>query len=855
MSTGKDQKSFIETIIEFFKTLFSGMFPEDKDKNKDTPNPPKPDDNTKENIEEYDNQENEGDGTQAHLDPEMGEATFRYGNTVITITKSKKYVAIQTSEDRSLIAAMPLTRRLSKNTFKETTVPLGFFELVESQDQRPDAVNDALDELRSLPTVNMGTHVYHNTSMRDDMPLIPTGQLYVVFNNKATKTEQENLLNSLALKTIDTRGGGKILVEVTQNSPNPIKVTVALQNSGLVEVAEPELQAPMNFESFILPSDSLLKEQWHLQNKGQHGNWTSTAFKAGADAKVVEAWNWLKSMGTDQITVAVIDSGFDLNHPDLKGNGNKIVAPWDFDTETPDVSPRTGDWHGTPCAGVAVGAANGIGIVGAAPNSKLMPMRSVAISDTYVEKMFNHAMLNGADVISNSWGAASPGFTLSTRMLEAIRKAATQGRNGKGCVIVFAAGNSNVSISNSANPDAIMGFATHPNVIAVSASNSRDERSSYSNYGNQISVCAPSNGSGGAGILTADVGGTMVLPSGTVIDRGYDAGDYTPGFGGTSSACPLVAGVCALILSANPNLTAAQVKSILEKTTDKIGNSNDYNSKGHSIYFGYGRINSFKAVQMAKTGQVEDITPAPIPPPPPPAPNTTPTPTPTPPDTSPPSKPVEKFDLPFESLTGAMMTGTNEEHIYKVLISDTLDIKLDSPMGDANADFDLYVRKNELPEPSRRLYDDSSVTEGSNEHIALSNVSGLYLVLIRAYQGSGAYNLGVGFAKPTAETGVRLIQLEALTGGILRKSVMPEIAFRVSTNKKLTFTLKGEDGTNIDLYVKKGARPKWNDFDGRGIKEGADEKVEIANPQPGTYYILVRSENGSGYYNLWVNLV
>lgn len=71
----------------------------------------------------------------------------------------------------------------------------------------------------------------------------------------------------------------------------------------------------------------MLKDQWHLQNKGQHGSWTATAFKAGADAKVVEAWNWLKNTGTDSITVAVIDSGFDLSHPDLKGNGNKIVSP------------------------------------------------------------------------------------------------------------------------------------------------------------------------------------------------------------------------------------------------------------------------------------------------------------------------------------------------------------------------------------------------------------------------------------------------------------------------------------------------------------------------------------------------
>ncbi len=364
MSTEKNQKSFIETIIEFIKNLFSGLFPPGKEEKKDTPVPPKPDDEVKNETVENVTKDGDKESPQANIDPEMGEATFRYGNTVITITKSKKYVAVQTSEDRSLFGAMPLTRRLSKRTLKEETIPLGLFELIEAEDQRPDAVNDALDELRSIPTVNMGTHVYHNTAVRDDMPLIPTGQLYVVFKSDVILSRREALLNSLFLNIIDDRGENKMLVEVTKNSPNPIKVTVTLQNSGLVEVAEPEMQAPMNFASFILPADSMLKDQWHLQNKGQHGSWTATAFKAGADAKVVEAWNWLKSTGTDSITVAVIDSGFDLSHPDLKGNGNKIVSPWDFDTDTPDVSPRVGDWHGTPCAGVAVGAANGMGIVG-----------------------------------------------------------------------------------------------------------------------------------------------------------------------------------------------------------------------------------------------------------------------------------------------------------------------------------------------------------------------------------------------------------------------------------------------------------------------------------------------------------
>ncbi|MBK8474034.1 MAG: hypothetical protein IPL33_18710 [Sphingobacteriales bacterium] len=82
--------------------------------------------------------------------------------------------------------------------------------------------------------------------------------------------------------------------------------------------------------------------------------------------------------------------------------------------------------------------------------------------------------------MSNSWGSADPNFVMSTRMIEAIRKCATQGRGGKGCVILFAAGNTNRDVANPADPNAIGGFPTHPNILAISASNSKDERSSYS---------------------------------------------------------------------------------------------------------------------------------------------------------------------------------------------------------------------------------------------------------------------------------------------------------------------------------------------------------------------------------------
>jgi subtilisin family serine protease len=125
-----------------------------------------------------------------------------------------------------------------------------------------------------------------------------------------------------------------------------------------------------------------------------------------------------------------------------------------------------------------------------------------------------------------------------------------------------------------------------------------DIRSPYSNFGATISVCAPSSGAGGWGILTADVTGVSVI-NGISMPLGYADGDYDFDFGGTSSACPLVAGVCALVLTINPSLTAAEVKSILQQSARKIGAPEDY-VQGHSRFFGHGCVDAKGATALAK---------------------------------------------------------------------------------------------------------------------------------------------------------------------------------------------------------------------------------------------------------------
>ncbi len=295
-----------------------------------------------------------------------------------------------------------------------------------------------------------------------------------------------------------------------------------------------------------------------------------------------------------------MDDGFDLSHPDLSGAG-KIVAPWNFLGNTNDPRPehQYGDWHGTACAGLAVGNANGDGIVGSAPGCRLMPLRTWRyITDSSIEVLFAYVRREGAAVVSCSWSYAARNAPLSNRIKQAISDCATLGRNGLGTVICFAAGNEDRDINDPHHPlqPSVNGFAIHPDVIAVAASTSMDERAGYSNFGKEISLCAPGGSGDGTGwdLVTTDVIGTFMVGL-EPLSAGYADGDFTF-FAGTSAATPVVAGICALLLSVNPALKAKEVKSILQSTARKIGPAGGYDANGHSLQFGYGCVDAAAAV-------------------------------------------------------------------------------------------------------------------------------------------------------------------------------------------------------------------------------------------------------------------
>lgn len=313
--------------------------------------------------------------------------------------------------------------------------------------------------------------------------------------------------------------------------------------------------------------------------------------------KVKVAAAWKKSTGKD-INICIIDDGIDLNHPAFK---NKIVCSKDMHEHKKSAHHKFDEEkHGTACASIAAG--NDENFKGLAPDSNIIPIRSKSLGSVLEAEAFYWAAQHNADVISCSWGPPDGSiFTDKDDRIDypipdhtrlAIDYAATKGRNGKGCIVIFAAGNGKEPIKYD-------GYASHKNVISVGAANKIDLPAVYSDYGSPIFCVFPS------GDFTIDSKNKISRQYGIkVADRigqkGYINGDYFDAFQGTSASCPGVAGITALVLSINPNLNLKQVKSILKNSCEMIGNRKNYKNKDGYPYnelYGYGMLRADLAVK------------------------------------------------------------------------------------------------------------------------------------------------------------------------------------------------------------------------------------------------------------------
>ena len=456
-----------------------------------------------------------------------------------------------------------------------------YFVILETKNENDLVSSAVLQTLRASPVIVSATPLFLYNKLSQGL----TDEFVVKLKSTTSRNQLEELTekNNCFIKEENLFVSNQFMLSVSKNANmNAMEMSRLFYESNLFEFAEPNFVLIDIFNS----NDTYFDDQWALKNIGQNGG------ISGVDIKAEEAWT--VALGAN-IKVAVVDLGVDLTHPDLQTN---LLPGYDATGHNSGGAPIYSDEnHGTACAGI-IGAIkdNRIGIAGVAPNCNIIPIH-VAFGDIstadWLADAINWGRLNGADVISNSWGGGSPYSPITN----AVNNAVTQGREGKGCVVVFSSGNDNAStVSYPANL---------PNVISVGANdkcgirvnpNSCDPWNPFqgSNFGTALSVVAP-----GANIYTTDRQGR----EGYNTESGT-AGDYYCCFGGTSAACPHVAGIAALILSVNSNLTWLQVRDIIESTAQKVREDlydygievNRPNGTWH-LQMGYGLVNAYAAVQ------------------------------------------------------------------------------------------------------------------------------------------------------------------------------------------------------------------------------------------------------------------
>jgi Subtilase family/Fervidolysin N-terminal prodomain len=404
-------------------------------------------------------------------------------------------------------------------------------------------------------------------------------EIIVGFEPHVPASTQAALLGNVGAKTEERFVGIRArLVSVPAGQRG--RIAAALARDPRVRYAEPNVR----FHAFAQPDDPSYGALWGLDNTGQAVNGLTGTPDADIDAP--EAWS--VSTGSQSMTVGVIDTGVDYTHPDLAANiwvnqgedcpgcrtdgvdndGNGYVDDWrGWDFKNDDNNPFDDHGHGTHIAGT-IGALgdNGAGVVGVSWTVKIMPLKFLGADGSGdaadAVRAVNYATLMGAKVTNNSWG----GDGFSQALADAIAQA-----DAHGSLFLAAAGNSftNTDVS----PNYPSGYDL-PNVLAVAATDQRDARAWFSNYGRR----------------TVDLGAPGVNILSTQPGASYEYLD------GTSMATPHVAGAAALAWSAFPSASAVGVKALLLRTVDPNASLAGRTTTG-------GRLNVGTALACAGTPQ------------------------------------------------------------------------------------------------------------------------------------------------------------------------------------------------------------------------------------------------------------
>ncbi|MFO7789975.1 MAG: S8 family serine peptidase [Bacteroidales bacterium] len=401
-------------------------------------------------------------------------------------------------------------------------------------------------------------------------PVWATNEVIIKPFNKTIDESIENVLIKYNASFYEKDKYGVYFYKVI-NAKNAFDLSAELFEKGFVEYAEPVFTT-----EYKLDGDPYYDEQYYLNNTGQMIDDEPGTIDMDIDAP--EAWEITK--GSNEIRVAVIDDGVDLNpvHEDMEGNV--------LDGYTPgclincDGRPRSRNKHGQAVAGIIAANHNSIGIKGIAPNIKIIPFRiyrNNTLDGAYRQKKSKNIgkAINKAwddfncDILSNSWGTIESNYVTA-----AINNAYEDGRNEKGCPVIFSSGNLGEELDTLTYPKNL------DNTFTVGAANKYGNITVYSSHGPELDIAAFGGFKNDHDIRTTDREG----------DKGYNDGNYTETFSGTSAACPQVSGVAALLLSVYPDLTVEEVYCRLKSTATDLGGF------GHDNYYGAGIVNAYRAI-------------------------------------------------------------------------------------------------------------------------------------------------------------------------------------------------------------------------------------------------------------------
>jgi subtilisin family serine protease len=452
-----------------------------------------------------------------------------------------------------------------------------------------------------------------------ELVLYPAGAPRNEFSRRIVTRDVVISTDSKAEADALAREGGLVFQKKLDFAPDTFvyKASTSLQalsfqmDSEAIHMAGVSTQLAKQAATMSIPNDPYVQLQWHLKNTGQklrlsYGGYYEAS--QGIDINVESVWNYpstkpfaytsTNNTGSyirgNGIVIGIVDDSLQWKHPDLADNVIRELQ-WDWNQSDNDPSPYYyNDAHGTACAGVAAARGNNrLGVSGVAPEASLVGMRLISGPSTDLDEA--EAMVwksDEIDIKSNSWGYPSVSYFGYYSLYKngdlanaAIKHAITHGREGKGTIFTFAAGNSfEYTTIDETDPDnpiiqkipsgARVEFSDYQGsmyTIAVGAIDSSGKKSSYSQIGSAVLVSAPSNGK--IGIMTADRTGyygynDVVTGKGGTDMRG--SGDYSKTFGGTSSACPTVSGVIALMLQKNPDLGWRDVQEILIRSAKKV---------------------------------------------------------------------------------------------------------------------------------------------------------------------------------------------------------------------------------------------------------------------------------------------